>query len=45
MDNGNFYCKVLYYNTITWWICDDGEILELNEFPDIVYDEFSHEDK
>ena len=39
MDKGHYVCDVLYYNTRTWWNCDDDTITQYPVYPMNVYDE------
>ena len=41
MNSGHYICDVLYYNTGTWWNCDDGTITKYSGYPDNVYDNSS----
>ena len=41
---GHYYYYELDYTTVTWWECDDDNILKFSGYPDNIYDELSHED-
>ena len=41
MDSGNCVCKVLDYNTGTWWRCDDCTIKNYSRYPENLYDDLS----
>ena len=40
MDSYHYICDILYYNTGTWWIFDDGTIIIYSGYPDNSYDIF-----
>ena len=42
MDSGHYICDVLYYNTGTWWGCDDDIITNFSRYPENFYDDLSH---
>ena len=41
MDQGHYVCDLLYYNTGTWWKCDDEIVTEYPRYPMKVYNELS----
>ena len=41
MDKGHYVCDELYYNTVTWWICDDETITQYPAYPMNVYNDLS----
>ena len=41
IDMGHCVCDVLYYNTGTWWNCDDATITKYSGYPKNVYDSSS----
>ena len=41
----HYVCDVLYYNTGTWWNCDDEKITQYPGYPMNVYDDLSVEKK
>ena len=43
MDSSRYICDVLYYNTGTWWRCDNKKITNYSGYIENVYDDFSHE--
>ena len=45
MDKGHYVCDVLYYNTGTWWNCDDETITQYPGYPMNVYDDLSIDKK
>ena len=42
MDSGHCIYDVLYYNTGTWWNCDDGTINKYSGYPDNVFNKSSN---
>ena len=40
--SGHYYCDLFYYNTVTWWVCDDDKITNGRGYPENLYDELSH---
>ena len=45
MDKGHYVCDVLYYNTGTWWYCDDETITQYPGYPMNIYDDLSIDKK
>ena len=45
MDKGQYVCDVLYYNTGTWWNCDDDTITQYTGYPLNSYDDLSIDKK
>ena len=45
MDNGQYLCDVLDYNTGTWWNCDDETITQYPGYPINVYNDLSSDKK
>ena len=41
MDKCYYVCDVLYYNTGTWWNCDDDTITQYPGYPMNVYNDLS----
>ena len=41
MDQGHYVCDLLYYNTGTWWNCDDGKVTQYPGYPMNVYNDLS----
>ena len=41
LDKGKYVCDVLYYNTRTWWNCDDEKITQYPGYPMNVYNDLS----
>ena len=41
MYKGHYVCDVLYYNTGTWWNCDDDTISQYPGYPSNVDDDLS----
>ena len=41
MNKGHYVCDVLYYNTGTWWNCDDETTTQYLGYPLNVYDDLS----
>ena len=41
MDKGHYVCDVFYYNTGTWWNCDDETITQYPGYPMNVYNDLS----
>ena len=41
MYKGHYSCDVLYYNTGTWWNCDDDTITQYPGYPINVYNDLS----
>ena len=39
---GHYVSDIFYFNTGIWWHCDDGEITEINDFPEDLYARESH---
>ena len=45
MDSGHHICDVLYYNTGTWWNCDDDTITDYSGYLENFYDNWSNENE
>ena len=43
MDSSHYIWNVLYYNTGTWWRCDNKKITNYSGYIENVYNDFSHE--
>ena len=43
MDQGQYVCDVLDYNTGIWWNCDDEKITQYPRYPMNVYNDLSSE--
>ena len=41
MDQGHYVCDLLYYNTGTWWNCDDEKVTQYPGYPINVYNDLS----
>ena len=41
MDQGHYVCNLLYYNTGTWWNCDDEKVSQYPGYPINVYNDLS----
>ena len=41
MDQGQYVCDVLDYNTGTWWNCDDENVTQYPGYPMNVYNDLS----
>ena len=39
MDQGQYACDVLDYNTVTWWNCDDEKVTQYPGYPMNVYND------
>ena len=45
MGRVHYVCDVLYYNTGTWWNCDDTKITKYSVYPKNEYDNLSNDKK
>ena len=45
MDQRNYVCGLLDYNTGTWWNCDDEKVTQYPGYPMNVYNDLSSDKK
>ena len=45
MYSGQYVYDILDYNTEIWWRCDGNIINNYSGYPDIIYDDLSHENE